>query len=423
MSRQLVMEMDGADEMVVEMFTFLSFEETRGLAYVNKRFCRIYNQKRWIPELLLYHWGAVEHGYIAQSPQLLQFFYTAQWHRQPKQIACSNNYTYILTNGGEVYSYFVYAHGCEMRKIEGFEGHRIARIEVSCPGYKHLTSETSMAALSDNGTFFEWSENISRFYIPGHVYRTKPEIISYFPGQRVVLFSCGVSVTAMSTVDGEGTWHTHQRRGGEDPKEIYELRGVPLKQLVCGGWFFLALTVAGKVLSWGDPLGPDVSNGSLLGRGPSRRIEDTPGEVIFPAGVTISRVAASTYSALAIAEESGHVFTWGDHDGNALGHICTTNVPSCHVPEPLDVSGHGSIIAVDGVLSYTNGGIVASDGSVYMWGGLRWTPQGISRYSGCANGRLLKLEWNDDTIPPGFSIKKLAIGSQCGVLIIGKDKP
>ena len=66
----------------------------------------------------------------------------------------------------------------------------------------------------------------------------------------------------------------------------------------------------------------------------------------------------------------GELFTWGDCDGNALGHgpLVTTDVPR----EVAALQGHPVLRASCG---YTNEGVLTRAGELYLWGGGMWDTQ------------------------------------------------
>jgi len=62
----------------------------------------------------------------------------------------------------------------------------------------------------------------------------------------------------------------------------------------------------------------------------------------------------------------GRVLSWGDADGDALGH----STSPCHVPRLL-TSLRGCHVT-RGSLSYTNAAVATDQGRLYVWGGNGW---------------------------------------------------
>eukprot|EP00928_Gymnodinium_smaydae_P030743 TRINITY_DN22775_c0_g4_i1.p1 TRINITY_DN22775_c0_g4~~TRINITY_DN22775_c0_g4_i1.p1 ORF type:complete len:1701 (+),score=392.27 TRINITY_DN22775_c0_g4_i1:58-5160(+) len=106
------------------------------------------------------------------------------------------------------------------------------------------------------------------------------------------------------------------------------LRGLSLRSLVAGSFHCCALTTRGELYSFGDTAGADHSNGNLLGTGErtAGRGFQPPARVDVGGGAVVSEVSCSTYVTIAITVD-GRVFSWGDCDGGALGHaerMCDT---------------------------------------------------------------------------------------------------
>merc|ERR1712216_85433 len=143
--------------------------------------------------------------------------------------------------------------------------------------------------------------------------------------------------------------------------EAQQLRGVPLRHLACGSFHCCAVATRGQLYTFGSRVGLDMSNGNLLGTGDYHQVmndehdenvdsdnasdgegsdsdgPDNPGfmphathrqppRLVAGIGPVVS-VSCSTYSTVAITVD-GQVFSWGDCDGDALGHTRR----SCHEP-------------------------------------------------------------------------------------------
>ena len=130
--------------------------------------------------------------------------------------------------------------------------------------------------------------------------------------------------------------------------------------------------------------------------------------VVLPVGAAVAEVGVSTYSNMAITVD-GRVFTWGDADGNALGHANG----HCHAPHWL-TSLRGVRMA-HGALSYTNGAAATDDGRVYAWGGNCW--QGGIAAGRSATGPT-EVAWGG--VPRCYRCSSVALGHQHGFLIFEK---
>ena len=214
------------------------------------------------------------------------------------------------------------------------------------------------------------------------------------------------------------------------------LDGVRLRALAGGAFHCCAVSEAGELYTFGDEFGPDESNGNLLGHG--RRATqrdgggggggDGGGDARFVRqradGVHVPRdprlvadlpplraVACSTYATLALAVD-GRCFSWGDCDGNALGHAAAR--PPVDAPRLL-ASLRGAD-AVAGALSYTNGAVASKDGHVYCWGGNAWEG-GIcnDRASDADADVVARVAWSG--VPPCYACKNVALGHNHGFLL------
>jgi len=198
--------------------------------------------------------------------------------------------------------------------------------------------------------------------------------------------------------------------------EWEELRGVPIRQLAGGAFHCCAVSTRGELYTWGDQAGRDQSNGNLLGHGLVEALEDAtnpmcvrPRRVAEPGLGPVAEVACSTYVTVAITVD-GRVFTWGDSDGNALGHSRIT----CHQPQWISAlrGQHMSHASV----SYTNGAVASDQGRCYVWGGNCWE-------GGIAAGRNstgpTEVAWGG--VPSCYRCSSVALAFQHGYLIFRKQ--
>jgi alpha-tubulin suppressor-like RCC1 family protein len=152
--------------------------------------------------------------------------------------------------------------------------------------------------------------------------------------------------------------------------EVEAFRGKSnLTQIVCGGFHCCALDSDGDLYTWGSATGDDQSNGDLLGHG-------TGADVATPTLVRalhdhgpVVHIAAASYQTSAVTA-AGELFTWGDCDGNALGHgpQVTTDVP-----RQVDALRANPVLRAS--CGYTNEGVLTRNGELFLWGGGMWETQ------------------------------------------------
>ena len=69
----------GHEELLIEIYTFLTLKHGRSLATVDKRFHQITTDNKWLPNTILFSWGNNNHGHghrKIQVPRMIQKFYT-----------------------------------------------------------------------------------------------------------------------------------------------------------------------------------------------------------------------------------------------------------------------------------------------------------------------------------------------------------
>ena len=254
---------------------------------------------------------------------------------------------------------------------------------------------------------------------------------------RVVNVAVGLDyiiVNALATSTSGADGGTGAREGGVrresvvytcgrfcSPRDVHELhewpelRGVPLRQVAAGSFHAVAVTTRGELFTWGDQQGRDSSNGNLLGHGIPVDVEETnpnctrPRRIVEQGLGPVAEVACSTYVTVATTVD-GRVFTWGDSDGNALGHTRM----ACHRPTWITAL-RGQHMAHASV-SYTNGAVASDQGRCYVWGGNYWE-------GGIAGGRNstgpTEVAWGG--VPSCYRCAQVALAHQHGYLIFRKQ--
>ena len=214
------------------------------------------------------------------------------------------------------------------------------------------------------------------------------------------------------------------------------LSGMPLRQLVAGGFHCCALTTTGEVYTFGHQFGDDHANGNLLGHGPVGLPSNQPvapdehepisgmeegvatyspmsgvrmpRRLLSPSLGAVAEISCSTYSTLAITVD-GRAFTWGDADGGSLGH----SNDECHAP--CRISGLAGLRVAHGAVCYTNGAVALNDGSVFVWGGGMWEGGMGGGQEGPA-----RVSWGGG-VPPCYRCTSVVLGHLHGYLIFRKE--
>lgn len=132
--------------------------------------------------------------------------------------------------------------------------------------------------------------------------------------------------------------------------------GVTFTQISGGNGHILALGSDGNAYAWGSNGFGQLGNGTSTGSA-------TPVLVSAPSGVTFTQVAAGGYFSVALGSD-GKTYAWGYNDGGQLGvgNTASRNVPT-EVLVPAGVTFTEIAAGYDFVIANT------ADGASYGWGG------------------------------------------------------
>lgn len=147
-----------------------------------------------------------------------------------------------------------------------------------------------------------------------------------------------------------------QNRNGESvarPTEIVELRNQKIVKFVSGSTHMLALSIDGKLWSWGSN-----SNGQL-GVG---NLNDCNRPVLVEKAINVIDVSSSSYTSYALTQ-SGHILAWGENKYGECG-INTTNSPQSF---PVQVAELNNVVKVQANFVATTIALT-NDSKLYIWG-------------------------------------------------------
>jgi len=131
--------------------------------------------------------------------------------------------------------------------------------------------------------------------------------------------------------------------------------GTTVTALAGGGYFSLALTSAGQVLSWGADYDGQLGDGTKTTR-------DLPGSVALPSGTTVAAIAAGCNDSMALTS-AGQVLTWGQNTNGSLGNGGTTD---SSVPVTAALPAGVTVTAIAAGCSFDLA--LASNGTLWAWG-------------------------------------------------------
>jgi alpha-tubulin suppressor-like RCC1 family protein len=144
-------------------------------------------------------------------------------------------------------------------------------------------------------------------------------------------------------------------RGNKRPVQVKLPSGVKVTAVRAGNDFTVALTTAGRVLTWGYGQYGELGNGASRSR-------DVPVRVRLPAATKITAVSAGYGFGLALTA-AGQVLAWGDGASGDLGDGKTT---TSNTPVRVRIPAGTKVTAVSAGEGF--GLAVTSAGRVYGWG-------------------------------------------------------
>jgi alpha-tubulin suppressor-like RCC1 family protein len=452
-------------DVLQHVFSLLPFSMLRTLALVCKRWHGVATDSSWQPDLLVFAWGAVDCcGLSAPTPRPTPLPFSIQ--HELLSFTCADDATLALCADGSVFHWGrswrpsapVVTSPTRIPQLRD-----VVALAATPPGYYHERRQGlgfSAAAITRAGALYTWGANGSEQLLHKDPHVPWPRRVPNFGSvalggtepegaRRVSHIALGLHYLALATrpagtVAGRRTaseelpharaaqpteaasspqpdpsdWSCVLTCGsfgshGEEPhplQERPELRGVPLRSLCAGAFHCCALSTTGELYTWGHEAGQDLSNGNLLGHGEPAGSIRPPQRVAALAAHPVVEVSASTYCTMAITVDQ-RVFTWGDSDGDALGH----SELECHTPKWLSEPPLRGLRIAHGAMAYTNAAVATDDGRVFQWGGNAWE-------RGVAGGRGVRgpseVEWAG--APPCYMCSSVALAWRHGYMVLRK---
>jgi len=214
----------------------------------------------------LYTWGGGMYGKLGHGNE--------SGHSTPKRvealvgvtvskIACGSRHTAIVTKTGKVYSW-----GDKENGVAGHgdtEGHQYTPklLEKLCTERVVQISACGFhtGCLTDDGKVYTYGEGKFGRLGHGNERNCSPRVIESLVGKRPKQIACGGFHTAVITEDGSmytfgGGEHGQLGHGDKvnkvKPTLVSALEGIMISQITCGWSHSVALTLNGKIYSWGN---------------------------------------------------------------------------------------------------------------------------------------------------------------------------
>lgn len=176
------------------------------------------------------------------------------------------------------------------------------------------------------------------------------------------------------------------------PVEVKLPAGVKATRVIGGYVSAYALASDGSLYAWGSNWNGQLGDGSMSDR-------SVPVRVGLPSGVKATQMVSNENSAYALASD-GSVYAWGGNDDGQLGHGTVSDDPSL---APVRVALPVGVKIAQIAASYDSGYALASDGSVYTWGGNQYGQLGDG--STVSRSTPVKVK-----LPAGVRAAQMAVG-------------
>ena len=175
--------------------------------------------------------------------------------------------------------------------------------------------------------------------------------------------------------------------------------GVSVSSVAGGGYFALALTSTGSVLTWGQ------NDQGQLGQGTSSLDVASPSPTLIPAGVKVTQIAAGCNSAYALTS-TGQVYAWGANYSGQLG-----DGGRAQASAPVLVGLAAGVKVTQIAAGCNSAYALTSTGQVYAWGSDSVGELGNGSHSGSVSSPVLV------EMPVGVQPVQLSAGNSDGYVL------
>src|SRR5579859_2696753 len=281
-------------------------------------------------------------------------------------VATGGKFSLALTSTGAV---LAWGHNLYGELGDGSTADSLVPVAVALPKGTVVTAIAAggghSLAVTAAGHVLAWGENqYGQLGNGTAVASDVPVRVSLPRGTRVVAvrasYNYSIALTAAGKVltwgyNGSGQLGNGFHTASEIPVRVRLPKNTTVKAIATGGFDGLALTSAGRVLAWGD------NRYGQLGTG-TRRSTDVPVQVKLPAGTRVVALGGGSQHTLALTSK-GRVLAWGQNQYGQLGNGTKRN---SDVPVAVRLPAGVSVKAVS-----AGGGFsvaLTSAGQILAWG-------------------------------------------------------
>ncbi len=275
--------------------------------------------------------------------------------------------------------------------------------------------EGFLVALDSEGNLWSWGNNASGQLGLGSVGGTHntPEAIS--ATVSFVQVSAGKAHVLALASDGS-VWSWGANESGQlglndttdrtQPTKVADLSAVPVTKVVAGGSASFALTSEGKVYAWGSNQSCMLANSEL----DASDILETPTEIASLSSVRAADLFAGEATVGIIASD-GSVWLWGENSKQQAG----VSGSSEDIATPTQKSFSSTYIASSIAFGSLHTAFLLSDSSIVSFGLNKYGQFGTGQKASSDNNTSYKS--NLATLPTGLAVASIAAGSNHAALL------
>lgn len=309
------------------------------------------------------------------------------------QIFCENSAGFVLTTGGEFFSWGAnecgrLGHGDESDRFlptlsKPLQGHKILQISL---GSNHTL------VLEDNGVLWGFGSNKYGQLGIGSLdeKKVKPQILPFWKDKKIKQISCGSWHSMVILENGEcysfgrgedGQLGLGDKNNKDTPTLISGLKGLKVVGGSLGSWHSLALIEDGSLYSWGNETYGQTGHDTLS----NTELCLNPKEIIALKDKKVIQISAGS-SHNAVIVDKGDIYTWGNGLYGQIG-----NNKKEHFPKPklvVDLVGEKAKQVACGVNHVL---ALMHSGKVFAWGAGTYGRLGIGSELDCFAPQLIEL--------------------------------
>ncbi|XP_012231280.1 RCC1 and BTB domain-containing protein 1-like isoform X2 [Linepithema humile] len=225
-------------------------------------------------------------------------------------------------------------------------------------------------AVTNEGEVYSWGTN--KLCTLGHKeceIISEPTLVISLSNKNIVNIVCGIFHALALTVDGKiYTWgmnieKLYKKDNFQTPRQVSELEKEKIVCIACSSTYSIVVTDNGKVYNWGNLFNKIFAIGITDFTGVTISRQPYPVKRIMFAAPII-KVACGLNHALALTDE-GILYVWGE---NRFGQLGTGDNRNIYKPYLLNTSDMGELSDIAALSTKNISVAINKNGCLYVWG-------------------------------------------------------